>query len=93
MSLASCLWGGLSRKVLFTCAGFAAGDQARTVLREVKSARRDMFQQGETNVWPAAYWFDPNGEYILTSRILFRCCTRPSKLEMYLHEAQTQSAS
>ncbi|WP_114194752.1 DNA-binding transcriptional regulator OxyR [Edaphovirga cremea] len=79
-----------SRKVLFTQAGLLLVDQARTVLREVKVLKEMASQQGETMAGPLHIGLIPTvGPYLLPHIIPMLHETFP-KLEMYLHEAQTQ---
>jgi len=79
-----------SRKVLFTQAGLLLVDQARTILREVKVLREMASQQGEAMSGPLHIGLIPTvGPYLLPQIIPTLHKTFP-KLEMYLHEAQTQ---
>lgn len=79
-----------SRKVLFTQAGLLLVDQARTVLREVKILKEMASQQGETMSGPLHIGLIPTvGPYLLPHIIPMLHKSFP-KLEMYLHEAQTQ---
>ncbi len=79
-----------SRKVLFTQAGLLLVDQARTVLREVKVLKEMASQQGEAMSGPLHIGLIPTtGPYLLPQIIPMLHQTFP-KLEMYLHEAQTQ---
>lgn len=79
-----------SRKVLFTQAGLLLVDQARTVLREVKVLKEMASQQGETMSGPLHIGLIPTvGPYLLPQIVPMLHQTFP-KLEMYLHEAQTQ---
>lgn len=79
-----------SRKVLFTQAGLLLVDQARTVLREVKVLKEMASQQGETMSGPLHIGLIPTiSPYLLPQIIPMLHQTFP-KLEMYLHEAQTQ---
>jgi len=79
-----------SRKVLFTQAGMLLVDQARTVLREVKVLKEMASQQGEAMSGPLHIGLIPTtGPYLLPQIIPMLHRTFP-KLEMYLHEAQTQ---
>lgn len=80
-----------SRKVLFTQAGLLLVEQARTVLREVKVLKEMASQQGEAMSGPLHIGLIPTaGPYLLPQIIPMLHNTFP-KLEMYLHEAQTQS--
>lgn len=79
-----------SRKVLFTQAGLLLVDQARRVLREVKVLREMASQQGESMSGPLHIGLIPTvGPYLLPHIIPMLHRQFP-KLEMYLHEAQTQ---
>ena len=79
-----------SRKVLFTQAGLLLVDQARTVLREVKVLKEMASQQGEAMSGPLHIGLIPTvGPYLLPHIIPMLHQSFP-KLEMYLHEAQTQ---
>ncbi|PIJ49922.1 DNA-binding transcriptional regulator OxyR [Erwinia sp. OLTSP20] len=79
-----------SRKVLFTQAGLLLVEQARTVLREVKVLKEMASQQGESMSGPLHIGLIPTvGPYLLPQIIPTLHHTFP-KLEMYLHEAQTQ---
>lgn len=79
-----------SRKVLFTQAGLLLVEQARTVLREVKVLKEMASQQGEAMSGPLHIGLIPTvGPYLLPQIIPTLHKTFP-KLEMYLHEAQTQ---
>lgn len=79
-----------SRKVLFTQAGLLLVDQARTVLREVKVLKEMASQQGEAMSGPLHIGLIPTvAPYLLPQIIPTLHHTFP-KLEMYLHEAQTQ---
>lgn len=79
-----------SRKVLFTQAGLLLVDQARTVLREVKVLKEMASQQGETMSGPLHIGLIPTvGPYLLPHIIPMLHKAFP-RLDMYLHEAQTQ---
>lgn len=79
-----------SRKVLFTQAGLLLVDQARTVLREVKVLKEMASQQGETMSGPLHIGLIPTvSPYLLPQIVPMLHKTFP-RLEMYLHEAQTQ---
>lgn len=79
-----------SRKVLFTQAGLLLVDQARRVLREVKVLREMASQQGESMSGPLHIGLIPTiGPYLLPHIVPMLHREFP-KLEMYLHEAQTQ---
>lgn len=78
-----------SRKVLFTQAGLLLVDQARTILREVKVLQEMASQQGDTMSGPLHIGLIPTvGPYLLPLIIPALRQAFP-KLEMYLHEAQT----
>ncbi|OAT27873.1 DNA-binding transcriptional regulator OxyR [Proteus myxofaciens] len=80
-----------SRKVLFTQQGLLLVDQAKTVLREVKVLQEMASLQGESMAGPLHIGLIPTvGPYLLPHIIpeLHKCYP---KLEMYLHEAQTQN--
>lgn len=80
-----------SRKVLFTQAGLLLVEQARTVLREVKVLKEMASLQGESMSGPLHIGLIPTvGPYLLPQIIPMLHQTFP-KLEMYLHEAQTQN--
>lgn len=80
-----------SRKVLFTQAGLLLVDQARTVLREVKVLKEMASLQGESMSGPLHIGLIPTvGPYLLPQIIPMLHQAFP-KLEMYLHEAQTQN--
>lgn len=80
-----------SRKVLFTQAGLLLVEQAKTVLREVKVLKEMASLQGESMSGPLHIGLIPTvGPYLLPQIIPMLHKTFP-KLEMYLHEAQTQN--
>lgn len=80
-----------SRKVLFTQTGMLLVEQARTVLREVKVLKEMASQQGEAMSGPIHIGLIPTlGPYLLPQIIPMLHKMYPH-LEMYLHEAQTQS--
>lgn len=80
-----------SRKVLFTQQGLLLVDQAKTVLREVKVLQEMASLQGESMSGPLHIGLIPTvGPYLLPHIIPALHKSYP-KLEMYLHEAQTQS--
>ncbi len=79
-----------SRKVLFTQAGLLLVEQARRVLREVKVLKEMASQQGESMTGPLHIGLIPTvGPYLLPHIIPMLHQEFP-RLEMYLHEAQTQ---
>ncbi|PHM39519.1 transcriptional regulator OxyR [Xenorhabdus mauleonii] len=79
-----------SRKVLFTQQGMLLVDQAKTVLREVKVLQEMASLQGESMSGPLHIGLIPTiGPYLLPLIIPELHKLFP-KLEMYLHEAQTQ---
>ncbi|MGJ0637145.1 DNA-binding transcriptional regulator OxyR [Xenorhabdus bovienii] len=80
-----------SRKVLFTQQGMLLVEQAKTVLREVKVLQEMASLQGESMSGPLHIGLIPTvGPYILPLIIPELHKLFP-KLEMYLHEAQTQN--
>lgn len=80
-----------SRKVLFTQQGLLLVDQAKTVLREVKVLQEMASLQGESMAGPLHIGLIPTvGPYLLP-HIIPQLHQSYPKLEMYLHEAQTQS--
>ncbi|MDC9594898.1 DNA-binding transcriptional regulator OxyR [Xenorhabdus sp. IM139775] len=80
-----------SRKVLFTQQGMLLVEQAKTVLREVKVLQEMASLQGESMSGPLHIGLIPTiGPYLLPLIIPELHKLFP-KLEMYLHEAQTQS--
>lgn len=79
-----------SRKVLFTQAGLLLVDQARTVLREVKVLKEMASQQGEAMSGPLHIGLIPTVAPYLLPQIIPTLHQTFPKLEMYLHEAQTQ---
>lgn len=80
-----------SRKVLFTQAGLLLVEQARTVLREVNILKEMASQQGEVMAGPLHIGLIPTvGPYLLP-HIIPQLHQQFPKLEMYLHEAQTQN--
>ncbi|MCP9268144.1 DNA-binding transcriptional regulator OxyR [Xenorhabdus sp. XENO-1] len=80
-----------SRKVLFTQQGMLLVEQAKTVLREVKVLQEMASLQGESMSGPLHIGLIPTvGPYIL-SLIIPELHKLFPKLEMYLHEAQTQN--
>lgn len=79
-----------SRKVLFTQQGLLLVDQAKTVLREVKVLQEMASLQGESMSGPLHIGLIPTvGPYLLP-HIIPQLHQSYPKLEMYLHEAQTQ---
>lgn len=79
-----------SRKVLFTQQGLLLVEQARTVLREVKVLQEMASLQGESMSGPLHIGLIPTiGPYLLP-HIIPELHSLYPKLEMYLHEAQTQ---
>ncbi|MDX7991945.1 DNA-binding transcriptional regulator OxyR [Xenorhabdus littoralis] len=80
-----------SRKVLFTQQGMLLVEQAKTVLREVKVLQEMASLQGESMSGPLHIGLIPTiGPYLLPFIIPELHKLFP-KLEMYLHEAQTQN--
>ncbi len=80
-----------SRKVLFTQQGLLLVEQAKTVLREVKVLQEMASLQGESMSGPLHIGLIPTiGPYLLP-RIIPELHKLFPKLEMYLHEAQTQN--
>ncbi|PHM72793.1 DNA-binding transcriptional regulator OxyR [Xenorhabdus kozodoii] len=80
-----------SRKVLFTQQGMLLVEQAKTVLREVKVLQEMASLQGESMSGPLHIGLIPTiGPYLLPLIIPELHKLFP-KLEMYLHEAQTQN--
>ncbi|MDC9598114.1 DNA-binding transcriptional regulator OxyR [Xenorhabdus anantnagensis] len=80
-----------SRKVLFTQQGMLLVEQAKTVLREVKVLQEMASLQGESMSGPLHIGLIPTiGPYLLPIIIPELHKLFP-KLEMYLHEAQTQN--
>ncbi|WP_340621424.1 DNA-binding transcriptional regulator OxyR [Xenorhabdus siamensis] len=80
-----------SRKVLFTQQGMLLVEQAKTVLREVKVLQEMAALQGESMSGPLHIGLIPTiGPYLLPLIIPELHKLFP-KLEMYLHEAQTQN--
>ncbi|MDR0219702.1 MAG: DNA-binding transcriptional regulator OxyR [Enterobacteriaceae bacterium] len=80
-----------SRKVLFTQQGMLLVEQAKTVLREVKVLQEMASLQGESMAGPLHIGLIPTvGPYLLPL-IIPELHTLFPKLEMYLHEAQTQN--
>ncbi|WP_445495509.1 DNA-binding transcriptional regulator OxyR [Photorhabdus sp. SF281] len=80
-----------SRKVLFTQQGMLLVEQARTVLREVRILQEMASLQGENMSGPLHIGLIPTiGPYLLP-HIIPELHSLFPKLEMYLHEAQTQS--
>ncbi|PHM57642.1 DNA-binding transcriptional regulator OxyR [Xenorhabdus hominickii] len=80
-----------SRKVLFTQQGMLLVEQAKTVLQEVKVLQEMASLQGESMSGPLHIGLIPTiGPYLLPLIIPELHKLFP-KLEMYLHEAQTQN--
>ncbi|MBI6547976.1 DNA-binding transcriptional regulator OxyR [Xenorhabdus lircayensis] len=80
-----------SRKVLFTQQGMLLVEQAKTILREVKVLQEMASLQGESMSGPLHIGLIPTiGPYLLPLIIPELHKLYP-KLEMYLHEAQTQN--
>ncbi|MBG5993993.1 DNA-binding transcriptional regulator OxyR [Proteus mirabilis] len=80
-----------SRKVLFTQQGLLLVEQAKTVLREVKVLQEMASLQGESMAGPLHIGLIPTvGPYLLP-HIIPELHRNYPKLEMYLHEAQTNS--
>ena len=80
-----------SRKVLFTQAGLLLVEQAKNVLREVKILKEMASLQGESMSGPLHIGLIPTvGPYLLP-QIIPMLHKAFSRLEMYLHEAQTQN--
>ncbi|BET98563.1 DNA-binding transcriptional regulator OxyR [Xenorhabdus taiwanensis] len=80
-----------SRKVLFTQQGMLLVEQAKTVLREVKVLQEMASLQGESMSGPLHIGLIPTiGPYLLPLIVPELHKLFP-KLEMYLHEAQTQN--
>ncbi|WP_340617987.1 DNA-binding transcriptional regulator OxyR [Xenorhabdus entomophaga] len=80
-----------SRKVLFTQQGMLLVEQAKTVLREVKVLQEMASLQGESMSGPLHIGLIPTiGPYLLPLIIPELHKLFP-KLEMYLHEEQTQN--
>lgn len=79
-----------SRKVLFTQTGMLLVEQARTVLREVKVLKEMASQQGEEMSGPLHIGLIPTTAPYLLPHIIPMLHQAFPRLEMYLHEAQTQ---
>ncbi|PMH46277.1 DNA-binding transcriptional regulator OxyR [Vibrio sp. 10N.286.49.B3] len=78
-----------SRKVLFTEPGFELVEQAKTILREVKTFKELASRQGDEMSGPMNIGFIPTvGPYLLP-KIIRQLKERFPDLELYLHEAQT----
>lgn len=79
-----------SRRVLFTDAGMQLVDQAKRILREVKTFREMANGQNGEMTGPINIGFIPTlGPYLLP-RILPQLKQSYPELELFLHEAQTQ---
>ncbi|OTA18662.1 transcriptional regulator OxyR [Xenorhabdus beddingii] len=80
-----------SRKVLFTQQGMLLVEQAKTVLREVKVLQEMASLQGESMSGPLHIGLIPTIAPYLLPLIIPELHKLFPKLEMYLHEAQTQN--
>ncbi|ELN6933864.1 DNA-binding transcriptional regulator OxyR [Vibrio navarrensis] len=79
-----------SRRVLFTDAGLQLVDQAKVILREVKTFKEMASGQNGEMSGPMHIGFIPTlGPYLLP-RIIPQLKERYPELELFLHEAQTQ---
>ncbi|MBE4574257.1 DNA-binding transcriptional regulator OxyR [Vibrio navarrensis] len=79
-----------SRRVLFTDAGLQLVDQAKVILREVKTFKEMASGQNGEMSGPMHIGFIPTlGPYLLP-RIIPQLKERYPQLELFLHEAQTQ---
>ncbi|SPZ24324.1 Morphology and auto-aggregation control protein [Providencia rettgeri] len=79
-----------SRKVLFTQQGLLLVEQARTILREIKVLQEMAALQGESMSGPLHIGLIPTVAPYLLPHIIPQLHQAHPKLEIYLHEAQTQ---
>ncbi|BBG60440.1 Morphology and auto-aggregation control protein [Providencia rustigianii] len=79
-----------SRKVLFTQQGLLLVEQARTILREIKLLQEMAALQGESMSGPLHIGLIPTVAPYLLPHIIPELHRVHPKLEIYLHEAQTQ---